>query len=209
MVERIVTAGRAVLAREGYARFATTRVAAEADISPGSLYQYFRDKDELLAVLMERFWAETGDRVTAALADRLTDPPERMIPNVVEALLSALEHDSRLLRVVVEEVPPRYSEVHLHALRRRIRELGSAYLAGRAPGQRGGAIRSWIIVAAMEALSVRWILEQPAISRAELVGELTALAANYMAGTHALATGATGAAGAPRATGSQGGAPPR
>ncbi|WP_201300483.1 TetR/AcrR family transcriptional regulator [Streptomyces sp. HF10] len=182
MVERIVTAGRSVLARDGYARFVTTRVANEAGISPGSLYQYFRDKDELLTVLMERYWAETGDRVAAALADRLNDPPDRLIRNAVEALLFALEHDSQLLRVVVEEVPPRYSEAHLHALRRRVQDLGSAYLAGRAPGERSGTTRSWVIVSAMEALSVRWILERPAIRREELTDELTLLATNYMAG---------------------------
>ncbi|MGM9463137.1 TetR/AcrR family transcriptional regulator [Streptomyces murinus] len=182
MVERIVTAGRSVLARDGYARFVTTRVAEEAGISPGSLYQYFRDKDELLTVLMERYWAETGDRVAASLADRLNDPPDRLIRNAVEALLFALEHDSQLLRVVVEEVPPRYSEAHLHALRRRIQDLGSAYLAGRAPGERSGTTRSWVIVSAMEALSVRWVLERPAIRREELIEELTLLATNYMAG---------------------------
>lgn len=182
MVERIVTAARSVLARDGYARFVTTRVAEEAGISPGSLYQYFRDKDELLTVLMERYWAETGDRVAASLADRLYDPPDRLIRNAVEALLFALEHDSQLLRVVVEEVPPRYSEAHLHALRRRIQDLGSAYLAGRAPGECSGTTRSWVIVSAMEALSVRWVLERPPIRREELIEELTVLATNYMAG---------------------------
>ncbi|MDI3387510.1 TetR/AcrR family transcriptional regulator [Streptomyces sp. B-S-A8] len=186
MVERIVAAGQLVLSRDGYARFATTRVADEAAISPGSLYQYFRDKDELLTVLMERFWTETGDRVTASLADRFTDPPERLIPDAVEALLSAMEYDSQLLRVVVEEVPPRYSEAHLHALRRRIHDLGSAYLAGRAPGERSGATRSWVIVAAMEALSVRWVLERPPIPRELLIEELTALVTNYMNGTPTL-----------------------
>ncbi len=183
MVERIVEAGRAVLARDGYARFATTRVAEEAGISPGSLYQYFRNKDELLTVLMERYWAELGDRVAASLADHLTEPPEHLIPNAIEALLSALERESRLLRVVVEEVPPAYSEEHLQNLRRRIQELGSAYLAGRAPGTRRGATRSWVLVSAMEALSVRWVLDRPAIRREELIEELTLLAANYTAGT--------------------------
>ncbi|MZD08839.1 TetR family transcriptional regulator [Streptomyces sp. SID5785] len=182
MVERIVTAGRTVLARDGYARFVTTRVADEAGISPGSLYQYFRNKDELLTVLMERYWAETGDRVTAALADRLTAPPGRLVPDAVEALLRALEHDSQLLRVVTEEVPRRYSEVHLHALRRRIQDLGSAYLAGRTPGERSGSTRSWVLVAALEALSVRWVLEQPGITRDELVRELTVLVAHYVGG---------------------------
>ncbi|MFF8616597.1 TetR/AcrR family transcriptional regulator [Streptomyces sp. NPDC015350] len=180
MVERIIDAGRAVLARDGYARFATTRVADAAGISPGSLYQYFRNKEELLTVLMERYWAEAGDRVAASLADHLADPPERLIPNVIEALLSALEQDSQLLRVVIEEVPPSYHEDHLHHIRRRIQDLGSAYLAGRAPEERNGSTRAWVLVAAMEALSVRWILDRPAIRRDELIEELTALVTNYM-----------------------------
>ncbi|WP_416483714.1 hypothetical protein [Streptomyces sp. CL12] len=136
----------------------------------------------LTAGRSERYWAETGDRVAASLADRLNNPPDRLIRNAVEALLFALEHDSQLLRVVVEEVPPRYSEAHLHALRRRIQDLGSAYLAGRAPGERSGTTRSWAIVSAMEALSVRWVLERPAVRREELIEELTVLATNYMAG---------------------------
>ncbi|MFM9370395.1 TetR/AcrR family transcriptional regulator [Streptomyces sp. Da 82-17] len=188
MVERIVAAGESVLSRDGYARFATTRVADAAGISPGSLYQYFSNKDELIAVLMERFWARTGDRVTACLADHIADPPERLIPHTVEALLSAMERDSQLLRVVVEEVPPRYSEAHLHALRRRIQDLASAYLAGRAgPAGRSGAVRSWVLVAAMEALAVRWVLERPAIPRELLVEELTLLASGYVTGAPARA----------------------
>ncbi|MFE1951544.1 TetR/AcrR family transcriptional regulator [Streptomyces sp. NPDC059524] len=186
MVERIVSAGQLVLSRDGYARFATTRVADAAGISPGSLYQYFSNKDELLSVLMERFWARTGARVTASLADHITDPPDRLVPNTVEALLSAMEHDSQLLRVVVEEVPHRYSDAHLHALRRRIQDLGSAYLAGReGPGERSGTTRSWVLVAAMEALAVRWVLERPPIPRASLVEELTLLANTYVTGAPA------------------------
>ncbi len=186
MVERIVEAGRAVLIRDGYARFATTRVADQAGISPGSLYQYFRDKDELLAVIMERYWTEMGDRVAASLADRLSDPPGRLVPNVVEALLSALEQDSQLLRIAVEEVPPSYREGRLHDLRRRIQDLSSAYLAGRSSEARRGAARAWVLVSAMEALSVRWVLDRPPIRREELVEELTTLATNYLAGAKAI-----------------------
>ncbi|MFH8727778.1 TetR/AcrR family transcriptional regulator [Streptomyces termitum] len=179
MVERIVDAGRAVLARDGYARFATTRVATAAGISPGSLYQYFRDKDELLGVLMERFWAEAGDRVAASLADRLAEPPEELVPHVAEALLSALEQDSRLLRVVVEEVPPSFHEGHAHHLRRRVQDLVAAYLAGRAPRGADAATRAWVLVSVMEALSVRWILDRPAVPRERLIEEVGLLVAPY------------------------------
>jgi AcrR family transcriptional regulator len=182
MVERIVAAGRTVLVRDGHARFATNRVAEVAGISPGSLYQYFRDKDELLGVILDRYWDEVAERVTASLADRFGDPPDRMIPNTVEALLVALEQDSQLLRVAVEEMPQARMHDRRQQLQRRIRDLATAYLSltGRAGGG-NVATRAWVLVAGMEGLAVRWVLDRPAIDRAELVAELTALAEGYLA----------------------------
>jgi AcrR family transcriptional regulator len=182
MVERIVAAGRTVLVRDGHARFATNRVAEVAGISPGSLYQYFRDKDELLGVILDRYWDEVAERVTASLADRFGDPPDRMIPNTVEALLVALEQDSQLLRVAVEEMPQARMHDRRQQLQRRIRDLATAYLS--LTGRVGGgnvATRAWVLVAGMEGLAVRWVLDRPAIDRAELVAELTALAEGYLA----------------------------
>ena len=49
MVERIVEAARVVLVRDGYEAFTTNRVADEAEVSPGSLYQYLPDKSALVA----------------------------------------------------------------------------------------------------------------------------------------------------------------
>jgi AcrR family transcriptional regulator len=181
MVERIVAAGRTVLVRDGYARFATNRVAEVAGVSPGSLYQYFRHKDELLGVILDRYWDEVAARVTASLADRFGDPPDRMIPNTVEALLAALEQDSQLLRVAVEEMPQARMHDRRQELQRRIRDLATAYLSltGRAGGGNVAA-RAWVLVAGMEGLAVRWVLDRPAIDRAELVTELTALADGYL-----------------------------
>jgi len=181
MVERIVDAGRQVLVRDGYGRFATNRVAGEAGISPGSLYQYFRDKDELLTVILERYWDEVADRVSASLADRFGDPPERMVGNTVDALLAALEQDAELLRVAVEEVPQSRLHERSAALRRRIQELGSAYLRlALGPDAERVSTRAWVVMVAMEGLAVRWILDQPGIPREELVEELTVLAERYV-----------------------------
>ncbi|NNG39672.1 TetR/AcrR family transcriptional regulator [Flexivirga sp. ID2601S] len=181
MVERIVSAGRDVLIRDGYAGFATNRVADTADVSPGSLYQYFHDKDELLAVVLDRYWDEVAERVSASLADRFDDPPDRLVRNTIDALLGALERDSHLLRVVVEEIPARRLTDRRLALRRRIEELVTAYLSVRPDVQGRIATKAWVIVAGMEGLAVRWVLDQPPIPRDKVVDELTALAERYVA----------------------------
>ncbi|MFE6924845.1 TetR/AcrR family transcriptional regulator [Nocardia sp. NPDC057663] len=52
-MEDILRAAAAVFAERGYEGTTTNAVAAAAGISPGSLYQYFRNKDEIAAALAE------------------------------------------------------------------------------------------------------------------------------------------------------------
>ncbi|WP_431958418.1 TetR/AcrR family transcriptional regulator [Nocardia lijiangensis] len=52
-IEEILRAAATVFADCGYEGATTNAVAAQAGISPGSLYQYFRNKDELAAALAE------------------------------------------------------------------------------------------------------------------------------------------------------------
>ncbi|WP_228047552.1 TetR/AcrR family transcriptional regulator [Saccharopolyspora montiporae] len=177
----MIDAGRLVLERDGYANFSTNRVAEAAGTSPGSLYQYFRDKDDLLTVILDQYWDEAAQRVEASLADRLSDSPDQMVRNVVNALLLALEQDSQLLHVAVEAIPQQRLQSRHQALRRRVQDLVSTYLnlLLRSSG-RNASTRAWVIVVSMEGLAVRWVLDRPDISREELVEELTALVENYI-----------------------------
>ncbi|PRX98792.1 TetR/AcrR family transcriptional regulator [Allonocardiopsis opalescens] len=64
-MEEILDAAEAVIAEVGYEEAGTNAIAARAGVSPGSLYQFFRNKGEILDALMPRyieqsrtFWAE-------------------------------------------------------------------------------------------------------------------------------------------------------
>ncbi|WP_336083417.1 TetR/AcrR family transcriptional regulator [Nocardia sp. SSK8] len=59
-MEEILRAAAAVFAERGYEGTTTNAVAAEAGISPGSLYQYFRNKDEIAAALAEFYREQLG-----------------------------------------------------------------------------------------------------------------------------------------------------
>jgi AcrR family transcriptional regulator len=56
--EQLVEAAIRVLSREGAARTTTRRIAQEAGIPVGILHYCFRDKDELLCLVIERITAE-------------------------------------------------------------------------------------------------------------------------------------------------------
>ena len=183
MVERIVAAGRQVLVAHGYDAFSTNRVAAAAGVSPGSLYQYFPDKAAILDVVIDRYWDEVAERVAASLADRIGDTGPGMVRATADALVSALEADPVVLRVVAEELPIGRNRDRRAALERRVRELATTYLAARPETSRrpAPAVAAWVVVLAVENLALRWVLDQPeAVSRDQLLDEMGALVAGYL-----------------------------
>ena len=87
-IEQLLDAAAVVFARRGYDGATTNAIAAEAGVSPGSLYQFFRDKADLAAALGQRY-AEALDRAHAeALASfEATKAP---LPEVVAQILDPM-----------------------------------------------------------------------------------------------------------------------
>lgn len=183
MVERLLEAGRVVLHRDGYQGFTTNRVAQEAGVSPGSLYQYFTDKGAIVAAIIERWSDEVEEKAASGLAARLGEEGPAMVRAVADALLAALETSPALLRVVMEELPAREHRARLTAFERRVIDLVTAYLAARPGALAAGRSPSrvaWVLVMAVENLSVRFVLDAPPLSREEFLDEVTALCIGYL-----------------------------
>jgi AcrR family transcriptional regulator len=68
-VNAVVEAAAQVLLREGYARSTTNRIALAAGVSIGSIYQYFRDKDEIFDAMLQRKTQGVMDGLIAATPD--------------------------------------------------------------------------------------------------------------------------------------------
>src|SRR5690349_23875970 len=104
-VDAIVDAAARVLVREGYGAFTTNRVAARAGVSVGSLYQYFPNKEALLAELKARHIADLARGLDEAMA-RVGDAPlPTLVAAVIEANVAAHLIDPELHRVLSAEVP--------------------------------------------------------------------------------------------------------
>ena len=177
MVERLIASAHAVLVRDGYDAFSTNRVAEHAGVSPGSLYQYFPNKAALVDTVIDRWSDEISDRVAASLTDRLDVVGPDMIRTTTDALLTALESDAPLLRIVWEELPAARHHARQRALEQRVKELLTVYLTAGGATRPDSAATAWVLVMAMENISVRWVLDRPELSRTRLLDELVALAA--------------------------------
>jgi AcrR family transcriptional regulator len=102
--ERILTAAAHVFAEHGYAAGTTNRIAERARISIGSLYQYFPNKDAILAQLL----VQHIDRGAWAPAEHLDLSPGSLETAVRALVRDAIDNhrdDPQLLRIMIEEAP--------------------------------------------------------------------------------------------------------
>ncbi|WP_067504842.1 TetR/AcrR family transcriptional regulator [Actinoplanes sp. TFC3] len=101
--DRILNAAAHIFTEYGYAAGTTNRIAERARVSIGSLYQYFPNKDAILAELVLNHIDEGG-------ADTpITDSPDRDLETVlrlfVRKTIDNHRADPRLLRLMLEEAP--------------------------------------------------------------------------------------------------------
>jgi AcrR family transcriptional regulator len=181
MVERIIAAGHEVLLERGYEATTTNHIAAAAGISPGSLYQYFPDKTAILAVVLDRYSGEVVARMSRAFLSALGAPTRDAVRATVTALLDVFDENPGLLRVLVEQVPRSEESSRLAFARRMDDMLTTAILAqpDRAP-ERSADTAAWILVRAVEHVTISYVLERPELDRQHVIDELTELIAGYL-----------------------------
>jgi AcrR family transcriptional regulator len=108
---RILDPAQRVFAQHGYAGGTTNRIAEAAELSIGSLYQYFPNKDAILIKLVDAH-IDAGTRalteaIEGLLAQHAPDPPPLMdlLDTTVAVLVDLHATDRRFHRVMFEEAP--------------------------------------------------------------------------------------------------------
>jgi AcrR family transcriptional regulator len=88
-VEAISEATIQVLMSHGAERFTTTRIAARAGVSVGTLYQYYPNKQSLLFAVLEHHLNNVAARVEAACESACHKPLTEMVRDMVVAFVDA------------------------------------------------------------------------------------------------------------------------
>lgn len=133
MVEQILDAATHVLATSGYAQMSTNRIAEQAEVSVGSLYRYFADKDEIFDELRARVTDEILTDLTDAIAEAASHPPFEGVRAVVAALVSSLHRHQAVVRALVNEVPMGTQSNVLPEIERGLAQFTRIYAAHQVP----------------------------------------------------------------------------
>ena len=161
-VDRILDAATRIFHEQGYTGATTNDIADEADISVGSLYQYFPNKDALLVALTQRHIATTTTDLTNLLLDLPRDSDlETTFRSVVDFLVS--QHDLDDLHLLVMHQAPRTHDINLaleHA-KSHLVELTSQILSNEITDSRKQGLVARMVVATIDAAVHDVILRQP------------------------------------------------
>ena len=185
LVDSLVEAAGEIVSRDGLDLLTTVRVAERAGVSVGSLYQYFANKDALIAALMERVNGELIAAVDEVAANDLAADPEAFARALLVAAFDYFERHGGLARELLRHWHRLDIARGLHRFESRMFDLLRAYALAHlrdAPIDPSPA-RAFILVNSIVFTLLRYLSQPstPLFSREALIDELAAMAARLLA----------------------------
>lgn len=182
--DAIVAATARVLVKDGYDALTTNRVAREAGVSVGSLYQYFPGKEALVAAVMEQHAARMQAHIEERLLHVGASGPLEAATEMIRAMLEAQRKEPRLHRALAEQVPRIGALRRLHELYGRYERLIAAWMEANRDHieVKDVEIAAFVLVAAVEGLVNRVLLDRPElVSTGKIEEHILRLALAYVA----------------------------
>ena len=161
--ERILHAAEKIFARSGFYNARVAEIAKDAGVADGTIYLYFKSKDDLLISLFESRMERVNSELSAAIAEAQNAPEKirlfirayfRLVaenPAVAEVLTIELRQSSKFMK---EYANPRFGDF--------LRLLGGVIADGQKEGTIDRAVPAPIaaraLFGALDELSLAWVL---------------------------------------------------
>jgi AcrR family transcriptional regulator len=178
--EAVLEACARLLREQGYAATTTNQIAERAGVGIGTLYEFFPNKESIVAVLIERLFAADAAPGSPPRAARL----ERGVPFLIRSVLARIDADRALFAVLVREVPFFFEHPAVRAA------VDGSFALARATARRAQGISlprpdedAWLIARMVHHAVLEIALcSDPTLDRATLVDELVRLALRMIHG---------------------------
>lgn len=167
--DRILLAAERIFARHGFFAARVTEIAKEAGVADGTIYLYFKNKDDLLISWFEHRMKAVNEDLRAAIADV---PPRDQLRAFVRRYLQ-LVHDeptaAEVLTIELRQSSKFMKEYENPEFADFLRMLGGIIAAGQERGEIDASIPSHVaarmIFGMLDELSLAWVLsKQPQIA---------------------------------------------
>jgi len=167
--ERILLAAERIFARHGFFAARVSEIAKEAGVADGTIYLYFKSKDDLLISLFEQRMTQVNEALRKAIAGV---PPKDQLRAFIRAYLQ-LVHDepgaAEVLTIELRQSSKFMKEYENPQFIEFLRMLGGILAAGQERGELDGTIpvhvAARMIFGMLDELALAWVLaRQPSIS---------------------------------------------
>jgi TetR/AcrR family fatty acid metabolism transcriptional regulator len=164
--ERILAAAERIFARHGFFAARVSEIAREAGVADGTIYLYFKSKDDLLISLFESRMKQVNEDLRRAIADR---PPAEQLRAFIHAYLQLVSDEptaAEVLTIELRQSSKFMKEYDNPEFADFLRMLGGIIAEGQARGELDAAIPSHIaarmIFGMLDELALAWVLaKQP------------------------------------------------
>jgi AcrR family transcriptional regulator len=174
--ERVVEASSRILFDEGYDALSMNRITRETGVSPGTLYQYFPNRQAIALQVFDRALDELAATVFGRFIALVGEPIDIVSRTIVDLVLDDVDEHADLWRAVLNDIPRRALLDRINQIGQRSTDLTRVHLAtqpARAPGNDEVAI--WLLISASEGILSHYVLDPPPVPRDTIVDELMRL----------------------------------
>ena len=133
---KIVDAAAELFAEKGFHRTTTKDIALAADVSEGTIYNYFDNKDDLLLGIMEHLYEE--EHLDVQLLNSLPEDASDFLVSMLEYHKLNVSHNNAMLQSVLSEIlvnPQLRQRYYLQLISPSIQKLTDHVLARMEMGQ--------------------------------------------------------------------------
>ena len=183
LVEALIRTTARILVQDGWHGLTTNRVAREAGVSVGSLYQYFPNKDALVHALVVDLAEQMGDSLVALGRSLADSPLEEGIDAIVRAALDTARADGPLFRAVLVELPRIGALEVFDRVNRRTADALAEWISlrRRELDVADPSLTAHVLVTALDALTDHALVFRPELlESARFERELRRLVAGYL-----------------------------
>ncbi|HEX3473389.1 MAG TPA: TetR/AcrR family transcriptional regulator [Kofleriaceae bacterium] len=164
--ERILIAAERIFARHGFFAARVSEIAREAGVADGTIYLYFKSKDDLLISWFEDRMKQVNDKLRQAIAGK---PPAEQLRAFIQAYLQLVSDEptaAEVLTIELRQSSKFMKEYDNPQFADFLRMLGGIIADGQARGELDAAVPSHIaarmIFGIVDELALAWVLaKQP------------------------------------------------
>lgn len=103
--DAMIEAAARLLAESGYEALTTNRIAERAGVSIGTLYEFFPDKETIVALLAERMMARLAARMRAAFEVALPLDPWSGVAHLTAEAVEAIADERDVFHALLRRIP--------------------------------------------------------------------------------------------------------